>query len=636
MIDFEVTPNRPDWLGVHGIARDLAAAGLGTLIETPTPVTPGAFASPIQVRLSAPDACPAFAGRLIRGVRNGPSPAWLQAKLKSVGLRPISTLVDVTNLLTLDRARPLHVFDAAKITGETLDVRLARPGERLEALDGKTYELSPEMCVIADASGAISLGGVMGGASTGCSETTTDVFLESAWFDPIRTAQTGRDTGIVSDAQYRFARGVDPESLVEGIERATALILELCGGEASEVVFVGRAPERLPPIEFQPDYVRRLSGIDVSAARVGSILSALGFETTSGRVQPPSWRRDVDGKADLVEEVVRIEGFAALPVTPLPETPRTAGGVLTVRQSRIRLARRALAAAGYEEAVTWSFIARRVAAIFGGGDERLVLQNPIAADLDCMRPSALPGLIEAVGRNARRGFPGAALFEIGPIFLGDEPADQKTVIAAVLQPSGRRRWDKGPAEDVFALKADLLALLAELDAPVASLQLDQTPPAAWWRPGRSATLRLGKAPLATLGEIHPAALKALDVDGPVLAFEVRLDAVPEPKAGKAKTKPPVQLSPFMPLTRDFAFVVDEAVAAGDLERAVRSADRQLIQSTAVFDVYRGAGVPEGAKSLALEVVIQPRAATLSEAEIEALSERVVAAAAKAVGANLRR
>ena len=636
VIDFEVTPNRPDWLGVAGIARDLAAAGVGALKDLSIAPVPGAFPQPIAIRLPAPEACPAFAGRLIRGLKNGPSPAWLQQKLKAVGLRPINALVDVTNLITYDRARPLHVYDATLITGGFLEARLGREGESVAALDGKTYAVTPDMCVIADGSGAIGLGGVMGGSSTGCSEATTEVFIESAWFDPIRTAQTGRDTGIASDAQYRFARGVDPESLVPGIELATRLILDLCGGEASEVTLAGATPPPPPPIAFDPAYVRRLSGLDVGDGRSFEILTALGFTRDGGQIQPPSWRRDVEGKADLVEEVARIVGYGALPDEPLPQMARPIGGVLTPRQSRIRAARRALAAAGYQEALTWSFTARETAELFGGGAEQLVLQNPIAADLDCMRPSILPGLIEAAGRNARRGFADCALFEIGPVFAGDEPADQRTAITAILAPHGARRWDGGKGDDLFTLKADLMGLLEELGAPTASLQTVQEGAPPWWRPGRYARLQLGpKAQIASFGEIHPRVLKALDVEGPIFAFEIALEAIPEPKKKAAKTKPALALSPFMPLTRDFAFVVGEETAAADLARAVASADRALIAGARVFDVYQGAGVAEGSKSVAVEVTIQPREATLTDAEIEALSARIVAAVVKATGATLR-
>jgi len=636
VIDFEVTPNRPDWLGVQGIARDLAAAGVGDFKDVPVEPIPGSFPCPIEVRLTAPDACPAFAGRLIRGVRNGPSPPWLQAKLKAVGLRSISALVDVTNLLTQDRCRPLHVYDAAKLAGGFIEARLGHAGESLAALDGQTYAIGPQMCVIADASGAIGLGGVMGRTSTGCSEATTDVFVESAWFDPLRTAQTGRDTGIVSDAQYRFARGVDPKSLRPGLELATRLILDLCGGEPSDVVFVGEAPADPAPIDFDPAYVRKLSGLDVGPARVHEILGKLGFAIDGRSVQPPSWRRDVQGKADLVEEVARIEGFAALPDEPLPPMQRPAGGVLTVRQGRIRAARRAMAAAGYLEAVTWSFTARRVATLFGGGDDRLVLANPIAADLDTMRPSILPGLIEALGRNAKRGFPGGALFEIGPIFAGDEPGDQRTAIAAAVDPRGPRRWDGSRPDDLFTLKADLMALLAELGAPIASLQVVEEDAGPWWRPGRHARVKLGaKTTLAVFGEIHPRILSSLDVDDGIIGFELYLEAIPEPKRRPAKTKPALKLSPFMPLTRDFAFVVDKATPAGDLVRAVLAADRTLIAEARVFDVYEGPGVAAGKKSVAIEAVVQPTDRTLTDKDIEALSAKVVAGVAKATGAVLR-
>jgi phenylalanyl-tRNA synthetase beta chain len=636
VIDFEVTPNRPDWLGVVGIARDLAAAGLGRLKSTDVAAVPGAFPCPIEIRLSAPEACPAFAGRLIRRVRNGPSPAWLQQRLKAIGVRSISALVDVTNLITHDRARPLHVYDAHLLTGGFVEARLGRDGESVAALDGKTYATGPGVCVIADGSGAIGLGGVMGGVSTGCSEATTEVFVESAWFDPIRTAQTGRETGIASDAQYRFARGVDPQSLVPGLELATRLILDLCGGEASDVVFAGETPPRRDAVAFDPAYVRKLSGLDLPADRVWRTLADLGFERRGELVQPPSWRPDVGGKADLVEEVARIAGFDALPATPLPPAPRAVGGVLTPRQARIRLGRRALAAAGYQETITWSFTARQIAALFGGGAESLVLANPIAADLDCMRPSILPGLIQAAGRNARRGFPDCALFEIGPVFAGDEPGDQRTMIAAVLTPHGPRRWDGGADSDLFTVKADLMGLLDDLGAPTANLQVVQDGAPPWWRPGRYARLQLGaKAVIASFGEIHPTTLKALDTPGPVYAFEIALEAIPEPKKKAVKTRPALALSPLMPLTRDFAFVVAGDRPAGEIIRAVQGADRALIAAARVFDVYQGPGVAEGSKSVAVEVTLQPRGKTLTDAEIEAVSARIVAAAAKSAGATLR-
>ncbi|OYX20845.1 MAG: phenylalanine--tRNA ligase subunit beta [Brevundimonas diminuta] len=587
VIDFEVTPNRPDWLGVAGIARDLAAAGLGKLTTPEIAPVAGAFDSPVSVTLEAPELCPVFAGRVIRGVQNGPSP-------------------------------------------------------EMEALDGKTYAPGAADCVIADAGGqrAIGLGGVMGGVSTGCSDETVDVFVESAWFDPIVTAQTGRSLGVSSDAQYRFARGVDTASVVPGLELATQLILDLCGGEPSTVTVAGQAPTAPAAFAFDPAYVKRLSGIDLGEDRIFEILFALGFTVMRGSpwsVTPPSWRRDVEGPADLVEEVARIEGYAALPDAPLPPVAPAPGGVLSSRQARVRTARRALAALGYAEAVTWSFTKQSIAALFGGGDERLVLENPIAADLDCMRPSALPNLIQAAARNAARGHADVALFEIGPIYLDDQPNGQRTVIAGLAAPHADRHWGGAGEDPLFALKGDLLAVLEEIGAPVASLQLAQGSNQDWWHPGRSARLQLGpKNVIVEFGALHPRVLKALDADGPMLAFEIVLDSVPEPrgqkgKSGAGKARGAADLPNLMPLTRDFAFLMDEAKAVGDLTRAVAGADKALIAEVRVFDVYRGQGVPEGQKSVAIEVEVQPRAATLTEAEIEALTAKITSAATKAGG-----
>ncbi len=667
IIDFEVTPNRPDWLGVAGIARDLAAAGVGTLKHFDIAMVRGAFPSPISVRLDAPEMCPVFAGRVIRGVKNGPSPAWLQTRLQAIGLRSINRLVDVTNLIAYDRARPLHVYDVAKLVGSEIIVRAGQlsqstnpnysddPGfcvfggpegkpEHLIALDGKTYSVDPTMCVIADAMGErpIGLGGVMGGESTGCSDDTTDVFLESAWFDPLVTAQTGRTLTISSDAQYRFARGVDPASVLPGLELATRLILDLCGGEPSDIVLAGEHPANPLPVSFDPAYVKQLSGMDLDDDRIGAILGQLGFLVTAGQIDPwtvtpPSWRRDVGGKADLVEEVARIHGFQHLPHAPLPDQGSPSKGVLSPSQTRVRIARRALTALGYAEAVTWSFNKRETATLFGGGDDRLIVDNPIASDLDCMRPSALPNLIQAAARNAARGHADVALFEIGPIYLGDQPGDQRTVIAGLVSARAARHWAGSGEDALFALKADLISVLDSIGAPVASLQLAQGQNRDWWHPGRSARLQLGpKTVVAEFGAIHPRVLKALDADGPILAFEIVLDAVPEPKSkpGATKAKGLADLPNLMPLTRDFAFVVEDGKAAGDLVRAVQGADKALIAEVRVFDVYRGPGVPEGFKSVALEVVVQPREATLTEAEIEALSAKIIAAAEK-LGARLR-
>lgn len=638
VIDFEVTPNRPDWLGVHGIARDLAATGLGTFVEKAIATVPGRFPCPITVKVDG-DACPEFSGRVIRGVKNGPSPQWLQDKLKSIGLKPISALVDITNYLSYDRARPLHVYDLAKLSGSVIVAGLAPDGEELLALDGKTYALTGEMCAIMDSSGVIGIGGIMGGESTKVDDATTDVFVESAWFDPIRTAQAGRALTISSDAQYRFARGVDPESLVPGLELATQLILDLCGGEPSEVTFSGQAPARRTNVDFDPAYVKQLTGLDASNDDIKRILRALGFAVTSNGdrydVAVPSWRRDVDGKADLVEEVARIYGFDRLPATPLPTVNPRPGGVLTAQQAKARTARRALAAFGYAEAVTWSFMRQDWATLFGGGADALVLANPIASELNCMRPSALPNLCEAAGRNAARGFPGVQLFEIGPIYQGLEPGDQKPVITAIRAPDKSRHWQAIGEDSLFALKGDLMALLDAMGAPVSALQLVQGSNNSYWHPGRSARLQLGpKQIVAEFGELHPAVLKAMDLEGAYVGFEIRIDNLPAPKSKGGKSKGALSLSNLMPLSRDFAFLAPDALAAGDLIRAVKGADKALIGDASVFDLYTGAGVPDGHKSLAVAVTLTPVDKTLTEPEIDAISQKVIAAAAK-LGASLR-
>ena len=643
VIDFEVTPNRPDWLGVDGIARDLAAAGLGRL-KTPAIVpVPGRFACPVTIRLDAPGLCPVFAGRVIRGVTNGPSPEWLQRRLAAIGLRSINRLVDVTNLIAYDRARPLHVYDLASLKGQAVVARGGTDGETVAALDGRTYTTAPDICVIADDEGqrAIGLGGVMGGETTGCSEATTDVFLESAWFDPLATAQTGRTLGISSDAQYRFARRVDPGTVVPGIELATRMILDLCGGEPSEVVVAGEAPAAPAAFAFDPARVGRLTGLDVSPERTAEVLTALGFAVETGdrwTVTPPGWRADAHGPADLIEEVARIVGYDALPSTPLPDLGAPSAGLLSPLQARVRRARRALAALGYAEAVTWSFTSQDIARAFGGGDERLMVENPIAQGLDCMRPSILPNLIQAAARNADRGHPDVALFEIGPVYRDDSPTGQRTAITVVVAPHTARHWSGAGEDPLFQLKGDLMRLLTLLGAP-AGLQTvqdpERSPTDSWWHPGRSARVQLGpKAIIAQFGALHPVTLKMMDAEPPMLGFELILEALPEPRGAKTKSRGPANLSPMMPLSRDFAFVVEDRVPAGDLVRAVQGADKVRITDVAVFDVYRGKGIEPGFKSVALEVTLQPDQATLTEAEIDALSAKIVAVAEK-LGATLR-
>lgn len=649
VIEIAVTPNRADALGVSGIARDLAAAGLGTLKTAPVQPVRGTFPCPTGVKLDLAEGdrhlCPAFALRLVRGVRNGPSPDWLQARLRAIGLRPINALVDITNLLTFDRARPLHVFDAAKVKGD-LVVRRARAGESLLALDGKTYALSDEQIVIADDNGVESLAGIMGGEVSGCDEGTTDVLVESALWDPLNIARSGRALGLNSDARYRFERGVDPAFTQPGLDLATRLILDICGGEASEMVFAGALPDSPAPIDFPWSEVKRLTGLDLPQAEMEAALTSLGFQVSGAgeraTVVPPSWRADVGGKADLVEEIVRIAGLDRVASTPLARVKgEVVKPVLTVLQKRTRQAKRLLAARGLTEAVTWSFISQDAAKLFGGGSDKLALANPIAADLSDMRPSLLPGLIKGAQANADRGFGDVALFEIGQVFLSDEPEGQLIAAAglrrgtATLAGAGRH-WDGATkAVDVFDAKADAMALLTGLGVPVGGLQIVPEGP-SWAHPGRSATLRFGpKGIIGGFGEVHPRILKALDVKGPLVAFEIHLDQLPLPKAKPTKVKPKLVLSGFQPVTRDFAFIVDKAVAAGDLAKTAQNADRALISEASIFDVYEGAGVEAGRKSVALAVTLQPVEKTLTDAEIEAVSARIVAEMAKRYGATLR-
>ncbi len=640
VIDVSITPNRGDATSVYGIARDLAAAGIGRLREGDLSPVKGKFASPIQTILDFPagteNAAPMFAGRLIRGVKNGPSPKWLQDWLKAVGLRPISALVDVTNFISLDRGRPLHVFDAAKLKGN-LRARFAKDGETLVALDGKTYALDSEMVVIADDEAARGIAGVMGGEDSACTDTTTDVFIESALFDPVLVARTGRILGIVSDARYRFERGVDPEFVLPGLELATKMILGFCGGEPGEVVVAGGAPAWRRTISFSPAAVKKLAGIDVSKDEILRILSSLGFTVEVGEsmvVTPPSWRSDIVGSADLVEEVVRIYGLDKVPSAPMDRPSVIARPTLTSAQRRARIVKRTLAARGFNETINFSFIPRAHAALFGGGDDERQLQNPIAADLDAMRPSVLPSLLAAAARNQARGFSDVMLFELGAQFESGVPEAQTSVAAGIRSGAGARSWTKSthPA-DAFDVKADMLAVLdAAMNGPMtAPIKQDA---AAWYHPGRSGTLALGPKVLATFGELHPKILAAFDLKGPVSAFEVFLGAVPEPKP-KGKARAPFNPSPFQPVERDFAFVVDAAITAETIVKAAKGAERDLIERVDIFDLYEGKGVPEGKKSLAISVRLQPKDKTLTDVEIEAIAQKIVAAVTNATGGTLR-
>jgi phenylalanyl-tRNA synthetase beta chain len=647
VIEINLTPNRPDCTGVHGIARDLAAAMVGKFKDEAIKPVKGASACPTSVQLdfgATPSLCRGFALRLVRGVRNGPSPEWLQRRLAAIGLRPINALVDITNFITFDRGRPLHVFDAAKVEG-ALTVRRARMGESLTALDGKTYALDESMCVIADARGPESLAGIMGGEATGCSETTTDVLIESAIWDELNIAQTGRRLGINSDARYRFERGVDPAFMVPGLELATRMVLDLCGGTPSEITVAGETPAEERIIEFPLDTVKRLSGVEVGPPELKRVLGHLGFyiagQGKSVKIAVPSWRPDVHGKPDIVEEVLRISGIDRIAATELDRGAAPRKPVLTAIQLRTRRARRALAARGLVEAVTWSFIAKAPAETFGGARPELALANPIAADLSDMRPSLVPGLIAAAQRNADRGFPDTALFEVGQIFRGTAPEDQLTAAAGVRRALARasgsgRHWSaKANPVDAFDAKADALALLAAAGASANALQVVPGGP-TWLHPGRSGTIQIGpQNVLGYFGEINPRTLEALAVEGPLVAFEVILERIPEPKAKATRAKPMLELSPFQPVERDFAFVVERAVRAADILRAAQSADRKLITAVSVFDVYEGAGIEAGKKSVAIAVTLQPREKTLTDDEIEAVAGRIVAEVGKRTGGVLR-
>src|SRR3984885_14887858 len=647
MIEINLTPNRPDCTGVHGIARDLAAADMGKFKDPAIKPVKGEFPSPVKVTLdfgTTPSLCPAFGLRLVRGVKNGPSPDWLQKRLTAIGLRPINGLVDIPNSITYARARPLHVFDAAKVHGN-LTVRRAEKGESVLALDGKTYTLDDTICVIADDQGVESLSGIMGGEKTGCSETTTDVLIESALWEPINIAQTGRKLGINSDARYRFERGVDPNFMLPGLEMAAGMVLELCGGKPSEVTVAGNAdaPERV--IDFPLSELKRLAGVAVPLTETRRVLSHLGFfvagQSERVKVAVPSWRPDVQGKADVVEEVIRILGVDRVPPTPFDRGEAPRKPVLKPIQLRTRKAKRALAARNLVEAVTWSFIARAQAELFGGGKPELALANPIAADLSDMRPSLVPGLVAAAQKNADRGFPDTGLFEVGQVFRGDQPADQFTAAAgvrrALAKPSGiGRHWSKRDGEvDAFDAKADALAVLAAAGAPLSALQIVPGGP-AWLHPGRSGTIQIGPQNiLGHFGELHPSALVALDAEGPLVAFEVILERIPEPKLRATRARPALDLSPFQPVERDFAFVVERNVKTADILRATQSADRKLITGVSVFDVYEGQGIAAGKKSIAIAVTIQPRDKTMTDAEIEALAAKIVAEVNKRTAGVLR-
>ncbi|MCY1126617.1 phenylalanine--tRNA ligase subunit beta [Frigidibacter sp. RF13] len=641
MIHVKITPNRPDALGVRGIARDLAARGLGTLKPLDIQPVKGVFDSPVGVRIEGglkDKGCPLFAGRVIRGVKNGPSPAWLQARLTAIGLRPISTLVDITNFFTYALNRPLHVFDVAKVKGD-LRIHPAKGGEELLALDGKTYTLREGMMVISDDQEPESLAGIMGGELSGCTEETTDVFLESAYWDPITIAATGRALKINSDARYRFERGVDPAFTLPGLELATRLVIDLCGGEPSHVVMDGAVPDTSRAYRLDPARVISLVGMDIPEAEQRATLEALGFTLKGDMAAPPSWRPDILGEADLVEEVARIASLTKLEGKPMRRArPGVPKPILTPMQVREKTARRTLAALGYNECVTYSFIDGASAALFGGGAEATRLENPISSEMTHMRPDLLPGLLQAAARNQARGFMDLALFEVGQAFSGGEPGEQALQATALLVGASAARDPHGSRRpvDVYDAKADAEAVLAAIGAPL-KVQIGRKV-AGWFHPGRSGAMSLGPNVMASFGEVHPKVLKAMDVKGPAVALTIHLAAVPFPKV-KTATRPALDISDLQAVERDFAFVVDKGVEALTLVNAAQGADKALIERVAVFDQFAGekaeAQMGAGKKSLAITVRLQPRDKTLTEAEIEAVSAKIVEKVAKATGGHLR-
>ncbi len=641
VVEIKVTPNRPDALGVHGIARDLAARGLGSLKPITAPAVTGRFPSPIKVTIDPAlkaKGCPHFAGRLIRGVTNSPSPDWMQARLKGIGLRPISALVDITNYFTFGLNRPLHVFDAAKVKGD-LAIRPARAEETLLALDGKTYALTEGQMVIADDHGPESLAGIMGGEASGCTPETTDVFLESAFWDPITIAATGRALKINSDARYRFERGVDPAFTLPGLELATQMILDLCGGEAGEIVQDGAPVDTTRAYRLDPARVVSLVGMDIPEATQRATLQALGFTLDGNMATPPTWRPDVLGEADLIEEVARIASLTKLQGAPMARSlPGVPKPILTPLQVRERTTRRTIAALGYNECVTYSFIDAKAAALFGGGTDAVRVDNPISSEMSHLRPDLLPGLLAAAARNQARGFMDLALFEVGPAFSGGEPGDQHLQAAGLLIGAAAARDPHGSRRmvDVFDAKADAEAVLAALGAP-ARAQITRKA-AEWWHPGRSGVISLGPNVMATFGEVHPRICQAMDVKGPAVAFTVLVANIPAPKV-KTPTRPALAISDLQAVDRDFAFVVDTKVEALTAVNAALGADKALIESVRVFDQFTGdkaeAQMGPGKKSIALTVRLQPSEKTLTEAEIDAVSAKVIEKVTKATGGALR-
>jgi phenylalanyl-tRNA synthetase beta chain len=636
VIDVSITPNRQDCMGVRGIARDLAAAGLGTLKPLAISDVAGAFPCPIEIRTDDSDGCPAFYGRVIKGVTNGISPDWMQARLKAAGQKPISALVDITNYVMLDHGRPSHAYDAAKIVGAII-ARRAMDGEIVTALNGKDYALAPSMTVIADDNGAHDIAGIMGGERSGCSDATTDVLLEIAYFTPENIARTGQTLALTSDARTRFERGVDPAFLDDGLAIISQLIVEICGGQASDVIRAGHPRVSMPVIAYDTRHCARLTGLDVAPDDQCSILQRLGFVVDSGwNVAVPSWRRDVEGSADLVEEVVRIIGLDSVPSVPLPRADGVAKPTATAAQRIERKIRRMAASRGLNEAINWAFLREKEAAAFGGGD--WTLANPISEEMRVMRPSMLPGLLSAVRRNIDRGATSIRLFELGRRYFkaADGSSDERLTLGLVLAgDKSARNWSDGKVQkfNAFNAKAEVLALLSAAGVATESLMV-MAEAGDHYHPGQSATLRLGpKNILASFGALHPATAKSFDLDGNIMIAEIYLDALPVKKAAgfmRAVYSPPI----LQAATRDFAFLVPADLPAADLVRAIKGSDKANITSVQLFDRFDGLGVPDGQVSLALEVALQPILKSFTDEELKAISDKVIAAAAK-LGAVLR-
>ena len=643
IIDIAITPDRADCLGVRGIARDLAAAGLGKLKPLDTSPVKTTFKSPIDWRVDLPDMDPPLAplvvGRYFKGVKNGPSPNWLKERLQAVGLRPISALVDITNYVMMDVGRPLHAYDADKVEGDIF-IRLAKNGEKYTALDGKEYVFDEEMIVIGDDRGVDDLAGIMGGERSGCGDGTVNMFLEAAIFDPIRTATTGRKLNIISDARYRFERGLDSTSPFWGSELAARLVLDICGGEASELVVHGAEPDWKKVFTLRYSRIENLTGVKVPEPDCLRILKTLGFEV-SGKderiecVVPP-WRADIIGEADLVEEIVRVWGFDEIPMISMLNDNVIPQPALSIRQIREGLAKRSLAVRGMAEAVTYSFLSSRDAILFGGGAEELRLNNPISAELDAMRPSVLPNLISAVGRNSNMGSNDLAIFEVGPQYSDATPAGQQMVAGAIRSGNtGARDWTKSTRPvDLFDIKADALFVLESLSAPTNNLQVDPSGAPGWYHPGRSGAFRLGPKVLGYFGDIHPKVLATMNVEGPIVGFEVFIENIPTTRS-KGPSRSLLKLDALQSVNRDFAFIVDHELQAEKLIRAAQGADKALVTAVQLFDEYAGKGIPEGKKSLAIAVTIQPKNQTLTDEELETISDKIISKITKDTGGYLR-